>query len=146
MLKLLIWLFAALACSSHMLSTKLAVRLAGKGADNAWDNALGYLVVSTVLYWPAKWAWGTGSWLLLGALPLVAAFVHLIALEAIYQVKTKRALLIGSVQLVFATAFITGCGLLVGAAAAYLEYHRIIADPRILLRIVLRLIGIEPPF
>lgn len=146
MLTALIWIFGALACGAHMVATRAAVWLVGKGADNAWDNALGYLAVTTLAFWPARWAWSNGNWVLLAAIPLAAMVVHLVAIELIYEVGRKRAAVIGLVQLAVSSLLVGACALGIGVVAAYIMYGRIVSDPLLLLRIVLRLIGIEPPF
>ncbi len=129
----------------HVLTLRLSVRLVARTADNAWDNALGYLVVTGLLWYPLSWAYQGGWWWLL-ALPPLFACVLVAALSAIYQVSARRAAALGLVHAALASVVTTAVAVSAGAVAAYVIYGKIIADPRILLRLVLRLIGIEPPF
>lgn len=146
MLTTLAWILAVVASLIHLGSTRVAVRLLGRGADNAWDNALGYLAVSVLSFWPTKWAIGSRSLLLVAALPLVLSLLHLFALQVIYEVKKGRALAIGCAQAALSGALTTLAAFGIGVAAAYIVYGRIVSDPLVLLRLVLRLIGIDPWF
>lgn len=141
----LIWIVTTAACALHLMCTRSAVRLACPKADNAFDNALGYLAVSTFVYWPIKWVWSAQLWwlLIIGGPPLVIS-VHLLALETIYQVSRKRAALLGLVQSVLLAISLVVVGVVLAAVVAYILYGKIISDPIWLLKLLLRLIGIIP--
>lgn len=146
MINLILWLALATAGLIHVLVTRATVWMIGKGADNAWDNALGYLVVTCALSWPIRWVWETPSWLLIALLPALSAVALVSAVRLIYQVGAGRASAIAAIQLTVTSGALALLTLVVGIVAAYIMYGRIISDPVRLLRIVLRLIGIEPPF
>ena len=146
MLSTALWVALAVAAMVHMLATKASVRLVGKGAENAWDNAFGYLVMTGLLWYPVKWTWGLDSWWPLLFIPPLCTAVLLWALKAIYQVSTKRAVIIGAVHLAITSVVGTLLTLVTGFVAAWIIYGRIVSDPLILVRIVLRLIGIDPWF
>lgn len=146
MVTLLTWAAYAVAGLLHMLATRAAVRLVGRGADNAWDNAFGYVTVAYFLTWPARWLIATKSLWAIALIPGLYGVISLFVLAVIYEVSTRRAVIIGLVHGIFCSLFYSVFGLLVGFVAAWIMYGRIVADPLILLRIVLRLIGIDPPF
>lgn len=146
MVTLLTWVAYAVAGLLHMLATRAAVRLVGKGADNAWDNAFGYVTVAYLMTWPARWLIATKSWWLIATIPGLYGAASWLTLVAIYEVGTRRALIIGLVHGLVCTVLYSVFALAVGFVAAWIMYGRIVADPLILLRIVLRLIGIDPPF
>lgn len=146
MLTVLLWLAYLVAGVIHMSATKLSVRALGRGADNAWDNAFGYLTVAYLLSWPARWMWATQSWVLIALIPPLVAFASLFTLKVIYEVSAKRAVAIGALHATLTSVMLGATSLVVGFIAAYVMYGRIVADPVMLIRLVLKLIGITPPF
>jgi hypothetical protein len=115
-----------------------------RGADNGWDNALAYVALSGV-----AWALVARYLVPLGVFPAllsaaVLPLVQLGMLRWIYEIRTGRALAVGIVHTVVASTAITGITLMVGVAAAYVMYGRIVQDPMLLVRLVLRLIGLIP--
>jgi hypothetical protein len=125
------------------LTLRASVRLAGRGADNGWDNALAYLLATAALLYAARWAGGElGRWWWAAA-PVVVGLGQLFALRAIYQVRTLRAGLLAVLHGVFAGTLLTALALVAGAIAAYILYGKIISDPWFLIRLLLRLIGLD---
>ena len=141
-----LWIAALVVFVVTTLSLKLAVRLCAKGADNGWDNALGYVLLTTLLTVALRFVAGTGSWLLIGLSPLLAFVVQTVALKVIYEITALRAWVLGMVHLVFTTFVVGGITMAVGAIVAYVWYGRIIADPLLIIRALLKWLGIELPF
>ena len=115
-----------------------------RGADNGWDNALAYVVAATV-------GWGAVVHYVapLGLVPTLATAAGLPVLQLgllrwIYELRTGRALAVAITHTVIASTVVTGLTLAVGVVAAYVTYGRIIQDPMILVRLVLRLLGLIP--
>lgn len=146
MMTIALWTTLVLAALLHVVLCRVTVRTVGKGADNGLDNAVSYLGATVILWWPIKWVWATHSWLLVALLPVAIGVALVLSLQLIYEVGRKRALIIAGVHTAVTSAVLGALSLVAGAIAAYVMYGRIISDPRILLRIVLRLIGIDPPF
>lgn len=141
-----LWIAAAVVTLVSALSLKLAVRVCAKGADNGWDNAVGYVLLTTLLTVALRFIAGTGSWLLIGLSPLLVFAVQTFALKVIYEITVLRAWVLGMFHLVVTTFVVGGITMAVGAVVAYVWYGRIIADPLIILRAVLKWLGIELPF
>jgi ABC-type spermidine/putrescine transport system permease subunit II len=80
------------------------------------------------------------------AAPLVLWLGQVITLRIFYELSLGRAMLLGIVHSMLTGLISTVLALIAGAIAAYVIYGKIISDPLILLRLILRLIGIEPPF
>ncbi len=138
------WITAIVTALLWVLLLKGTVRVFGRGADNGWDNALAYAVVTILLFFPAKWMIGSRSLILISLAPAVVWAGQLIGLKVIYEIKALHALLIGATHTVVTSAVVTGLALVAGVVAAYVMYGKIIADPMILIRLILRLIGLYP--
>lgn len=136
------WVSLAIVALLWILLLRVTVRFFGKGADNGWDNALGYAVATVLLVLGAQWAFGTGSWLLIAVLPLLAWAGQTFSLKAIYEVSIARAWILGVIHTVVTSVVVTSLALTAGAVAAYILYGKIIADPKYLLWLILRLIGL----
>lgn len=128
------------------LSLRLSVRLVAKGADNGWDNAIGYGVATLMLWLPLDWMFRGHHWALLSVFPLGLWVGQTIALKWIYELKALRAWLLGMVHALLAGTLIGSLAVGAGAVAAYILYGRIVSDPWWLISLLLRLIGIELPF
>ncbi|MCA9555883.1 MAG: hypothetical protein KC933_37995 [Myxococcales bacterium] len=140
-------LFAAAAVVALIwtLTLRLSVRVVANKADNGWDNAIGYGVVTLLLGVPLRWFFGTHSVLLIALSPLLIWGAQVLALKWIYELRPLHAWLLGMVHGLISTFFIGTVTVAAGAVAAYVIYGRIVADPMILVRLILRLIGIELP-
>lgn len=146
MLTVLLWLAYLLAGVIHMSATKVSVRALGKGADNAWDNAFGYLVAAYLLTWPARWLWESQSWWLAALILPLFALASVFVLKVIYELSTRRAVAIGALHTALTSMMLSAASLVVGFIAAYIMYGKIVSDPLMLIRLVFKLIGITPPF
>lgn len=140
------WFAAAVVGLISTLLLRLTVRLIAKGTDNGWDNALTYGAVLVGLSIFTGWGASTGGVFFLLITPLFWWFVQTIALRFIYEVRTLQAWLIGVVHTLLTSMAVTALGLMIAVIAAYVLYGRIISDPMFLIRLILRLIGIELPF
>ncbi len=134
----------ALVALVSMLVMRGTVGFLARGADNGWDNAFTYVLVSG-----AAWAALVHFVMPLGLFAFVAAclFIPVLqvgALRWIYEIRAGRALVVAIVSTTATTTIITGLTLLAGVIAAYIMYGRVIDDPMILVRIILRLIGLLP--
>jgi hypothetical protein len=139
------WITLTLVSLVSVLLMRGTVRAFGQGADNGWDNAIGYVVVTGLLYFGIAWLAQT-SFLLAALAPLFAWIGQTLTIRFIYEVRTARAWLLGIFH-AFATTVVVGAmGLAVAFVAAYVLYGKIISDPMYLLRLLLRLIGIDLPF
>jgi hypothetical protein len=140
------WITALLVALISTVMLKLSVRVMAKGADNGWDNAISYGVVTLLLAIPVSWMLRSGSWFLFGLTPLFVWAVQTWALRVIYEIKLLRAWLLGLVHATVVSTIVTGLALVVAVIACYILYGKIISDPMFLIRLILRLIGIELPF
>lgn len=136
---------AAVVALVWTLTLRLSVRLLARKADNGWDNAVGYGVVTLLLGLPLRWLFGTHSLVLIALSPLLIWGAQVVALKWIYEVSALHAWLLGLVHGLISTFVIGTLTVAAGAVAAYVLYGRIVADPMILVRLILRLIGIELP-
>ena len=139
-----IWIVAGAATLIWLLTLRLSVRLVDKALDNGWDNALGYGIVSALTLSISLSLVGTG-W---GAaiVPLVLLTAQVGALTFIYEIRLLKACLLSFVHAaLFAgtSAFVAVVG---GAVAIYLLYGKIVSDPLIIIRAILRWLGIDWPF
>jgi hypothetical protein len=139
------WVTFGLAAIISTLLLKLTVRVLAKNADNGWDNALAYGVATLLIAIPVSWMLKSGSWLLYGLAPLFVWAGQTIALRVIYQVRTLRAWAIGVVHATVTGTACTALALGVAFVAAYILYGKIISDPMFLIRLLLRLIGLDVP-
>lgn len=137
---------AALVGLVYASTLRLTVRLVGKGADNGWDNAIGYLVVTALMWVPLQHMLGTRHWLFIASAPLVLWTAQLVSLKWIYEVRALHAGLIGFVHGLISTFAIGTLTFVSGVVAVYILYGKIVSDPMIVIRFVLGLIGIELPF
>ena len=140
------WIVAGVVALISLLTLKGSVRLVAKTADNGWDNALSYVVFTALLTIPLRWIAGTGSWILIGLAPVLAFTAQTIALKTIYELPPMRAWLLGMAHTLFTSVIVGSITFAAGAIAAYIWYGRIIADPLIIVRLVLKWLGIELPF
>lgn len=143
------WIFWSAAVLVTLISAAVlrgTVKFLARSADNGWDNAIGYVLTSALIaYFPLKWMLFSGSWALIAAAPVVLWIAQTVTLRVFYQVNTVRAWTIGVVHTVVATSVLTTLTMIAGVIAAYIMYGRIISDPMILIRLILRLIGIPFP-
>ena len=138
------WIAALVTALIWIVGLRLTVRVFGRGADNGWDNALGYLVASVALAFLARWLLLSGSVFVIALIPAVVWVGQTIALKVIYELRPVLAWWIGTVHAFFAGTIITSLAVVAGFVAAYILYGKIISDPMILVRLILRLIGVWP--
>ena len=142
-LTLAAWItFGVIALISTVLMRTI-VRFFAKKADNGWDNAIAYTLVTVLLAVPIRWMFQSESYLLMALIPPVCWAVQTIALRMIYEVRTIHAWILGMVHAMVSTTVVGGMSLTAGVVAAYILYGKIISDPMFLIRLILRLIGIE---
>lgn len=137
------WIAIAVVALLHVGLLRLTVRLLAKPADNGWDNAIGYAAVTTALVVALRWVFGTHSLVLYLVAPPLFWIAQTVALKILYQVRPPLAWFIGVVHAAITTMAVTAVGFTAAAIAAYILYGRIIGDPMFLVRLLLRLIGIE---
>lgn len=138
------WVAFAIVAIVSTLLLRLTVRLLAKEADNGWDNALTYGITTAILAFPVGWMLKAGVfWAALA--PALVWTVQTTALTFIYEVRALRAWGIGVVHTVLVTMATTTLALAAALVAAYVLYGKIISDPMFLIRLILRLIGIELP-
>ena len=140
------WITFAVVALVWTLMLKGTVRLLGGGRlDNGWDNALAYGLVTALLAIPVRWMFKSDSWLLTMMIPAFVWIAQTIAIKVIYEVKPLLAWGIGIVHATLASFVVGTMTLTAGFIAAYIMYGKIISDPMFLVRLILRLIGIELP-
>ena len=137
---------AALVGLVYASTLRLTIRMVGRGADNGWDNAVGYLVVTTLSFVPLQHMLGTRNWLFVATAPLLLWAAQTISLKWIYEVRITHAWLIGLVHGLISTFVIGALTFVSGVVAVYVLYGKIVSDPMILIRFILGLLGIELPF
>jgi hypothetical protein len=137
------WISFALVAIISTLLLRLTVRVLAKTADNGWDNALAYGAVNLVLAVALNWIFHSGSYFLIAIAPLLIWAAQTIALVVIYEMRALRAWAVGIVHALITTTVVTGLALTAAMVAAYILYGKIISDPMFLIRLILRLIGIE---
>ena len=141
-----LWIALATLAVIQLLTLKLTIRWVGGGTENAWDNAIAYLVSSGLLiYFPLRWMIAADSLLLTLLAPPALWLAQTVALAAIYEVSRARAALLGIVHALFASAVTFVVGFTTAVVTAYIMYGKIIQDPVAALKFLLRLIGIELP-
>lgn len=141
------WVVFALVSGLSAVLLRICVRLFARGADNGWDNALGYVIaVAALFYFPVRWLVGAHSLPLLLLVPPLVLLVQLFSLRAIYQITWKRAFALGAIHTTVASLFFGTITFAIAVVAAYIMYGRIISDPMILVRIILKLLDIPFPF
>jgi hypothetical protein len=146
-MNLAFWIALTIVTVLSTLCMRASVRLVARGADNGWDNALGYVVATgLVLFFPVRWMLGSHSWALMLLAPVVCWIVQVIALRAIYQLNALHALILGVTHTLIATFVTTSVAIGTGIVLAYILYGQIISDPVRIIKIILRLIGIDLPF
>ena len=142
-----VWFLFPLVLGLSAVLLRICVRLFARGADNGWDNALGYVVtLAALFYFPVRWILGAHSIPLLLLIPPIVLFVQFFSLKTIYQVTWKRAAVLGALHTVAASVFFGTITFAVAFVAAYIMYGRIISDPMILVRIIMKLLDIPFPF
>jgi hypothetical protein len=139
------WITFALVTIIAVLMMKATIPLVARQADNGWDNAVAYVIVSGLIAAGLGWL-ATQSWMFAAIAPLLSWAAQTLVLRHIYEVRTARAWLVGIVHAFFTTTVVTTVGLTVAFVAAYILYGKIISDPMFLIRLLARLIGIELPF
>ncbi len=141
-----LWISLATLVLIAAVTLKLTVRLLAPKIDNGWDNAIGYVLASALLFlFPVRWMSGAG-WLFLFVAPLFCWTVQTLTLRWIYQVDLGRAWLIGVVHALFHSTLSLLVTFLVGMVVAYFVYGQIIADPVRVILVILKLLGIKLPF
>lgn len=141
------WVVFAFVAGLSAVLLRICVRLFARGADNGWDNAFGYvLALSALFYFPVRWLVGAHSLPLLLLVPPIVLSAQLFSLRTIYQVTWKRAFALGALHTTVASIFFGTLTFAVAVVAAYIMYGRIISDPMILVRIILKLLDIPFPF
>lgn len=140
------WIAVAIVGLISTVLLRITVRVVAKTSDNAWDNALAYGIATVLLGWPIAKLIATGNPILWATVPLVLWLGQTIALRAIYEVKTGRAMVIGLVHSALLGLTVSALALGIAAVAAYILYGKIISDPMFLVRLLFRLIGIPFPF
>ncbi|MBK8010178.1 MAG: hypothetical protein IPK13_02450 [Deltaproteobacteria bacterium] len=140
------WIGATLVAFLYTALLRLAVRVSAKEADNGWDNAIGYSVVTILLAFLAGWILESRNILLILLIVPTHVLIQTLAIRVIYEVRYLRALLIGACHALMASLVIGGLATVAGFIAALILKKRIIADPIYFIRLLLRLLGIELPF
>lgn len=141
-----LWTTALVVATLWTLCLRFSVRFVAKGADNGWDNAIGYGVATVLMWVPLKWMFDGHHWALVTLFPGLLWAGQTLALRWIYEVRLLRAWVLGVVHALVAGAVIGTTASIAGAIAAYILYGRIVSDPLWLIQLLLRLIGIELPF
>ena len=141
-----LWLTLFILTAIEVLTLKVCVRFLARDAENHWDNAFAYaLLTGVTIYWPVRWMVAADAWLLTLLVPVLLFTVQVVGLKTLYQINAARAWLLGAAQTALA-GFVTGSIAFVsGVIAIYVLYGKIVADPLQALRTLLRLIGIEWP-
>jgi hypothetical protein len=139
------WISLAVVTLVSILAMKGTVRLAAGKVDNGWDNAVAYVIASGVVVVGCAWVASMG-WFFAFLVPLLAWTAQTIAIKQIYQVRLARAWLIGTLHTFVTSTIVGAIGLSIAFVAAYILYGKIISDPMFLIRLLLKLIGIELPF
>ncbi len=140
------WITFAVVTLVWAVMLRGTVRILGGGRlDNGWDNAFAYGLVTALLAIPVRWMLHADSWMLTMMIPLFVWVAQTIAIKVIYEVKPLLAWAIGLVHAAVSSFVVGTLTLTAGFVAAYIMYGRIISDPMFLVRLILRLIGIELP-
>ena len=139
-----VWIASAVAALIWLLTLRISVRLMGKELDNGWDNALGYGIVTALVLSAALSMLGTG-WLVVFA-PILLWATQTGALAFIYEIRLLKAVLLGILHTALFSAAAGATAIVAGAIAIYLLYGKIVSDPLVILRILLRWLGIDWPF
>jgi hypothetical protein len=138
------WITFGLVALLWVVMLRGTVRLCGGGRlDNGWDNAFAYAVVTGLLAIPVRWMFTSHSFILMAMIPVFVWASQTIAIKMIYEVKVLLAFAIGIVHAIAASFVVGTMTLTAGLIAAYIMYGKIISDPMFLVRLILRLIGIE---
>ncbi len=141
------WIAVAVMALVSVLTLRGTVAVIAKRADNGWDNAITYvLVTGLVLFFPCRWMVGSGAWIWMVLAPVVCWVVQVIAVRWIYELNPLHSWMVAVTHTVFSTVANVSVAIGAGVVAAYILYGQIISDPVRIIRIILRLIGIEPPF
>lgn len=139
------WITLALVTIVAILMMKATIPLIAKGSDNGWDNAVAYVIASGLIAAALGW-FAMQSWLFAAVAPLVGWAAQTLVLRHVYEIRMARAWAVGVVHTFFTSLVVGAVGLSVAAVAAYILYGKIISDPMFLVRLLLKLIGIELPF
>ena len=139
------WITLALITIISILMMKATIPLVARKADNGWDNAVAYTLGSGLIAFILGW-FGLKSWMFAMVAPMLAWTLQTLLLKHVYELRTARAWLVGMVHATFTSAVTTALGLTVAFVVAYILYGKIISDPMFLIRLLLKLIGIELPF
>ncbi|MEM7676171.1 MAG: hypothetical protein AAF449_09230 [Myxococcota bacterium] len=139
-----VWISTAFAAFIWLLTLRLSVRLVDRGIDNGWDNAIGYAIVSALAL-SAVWSTLAGPWLVILG-PFVLWAVQTGAIMFIYEVRPLTALGLGLLHLALFSTAATVSTVVAGAIAIYLLYGKIVSDPLVILRSILRWLGFDWPF
>ena len=139
------WITLALITLVSILMMKATILLVARKSDNGWDNAVAYTLGTGLIAFVLGW-FGLKSWMFAAVAPMLAWTLQTLLLKHIYELRTARAWLVGMVHAFFTSATVSAVGLTVAFVAAYILYGKIISDPMFLIRLLLKLIGIELPF
>ena len=141
---MMFWLALAFVLLLSAAFLRGSVGVFAKGVENPWDNAIGYgLLTAALIAFPGRWMWQADSFLLTLAIGPMCWAVQTVTLGFFYQISYRRAFVIGAVHAAITSFVLTTLTLIAGAIAAFIMYQRIITDPWILIRLILRLIGLE---
>ncbi|MEL7368842.1 MAG: hypothetical protein AAFN74_08030 [Myxococcota bacterium] len=139
-----VWIATALIALIWLLTLRVSVRLIDRNIDNGWDNAIGYAMVSALTL-SAAWSLLGSGWFIIVA-PFLLWAVQTGAVMFIYEVRPLTALGLGLLHTaLFGTAAMAST-VVAGAIAIYLLYGKIVSDPLVILRIILRWLGFDWPF
>lgn len=142
-----LWIALAALAVVHVLTLRLSVRLLARGAENAWDNAIAYALLTGLLLWfPARWMIESGSFLLALAAPLVVVAGQLTGLRTLYELPRGRAALLGLSHGALAWTISTLMAVGAGVVLTWWLYDKIVSDPLEALRMLLRWLGVPVPF
>ena len=140
----LLWIVAGAAALIWLTTLRISVRLMSRDLDNGWDNAIGYGIVTALVMSAALSLLGFGWLALFG--PLILVIAQTGALAFIYEVRPVKAFLLGVLHTALFSAATAATTIIGGGIAIYLLYGKIVSDPLVILRILLRWLGIEWPF
>lgn len=132
------WSILLLLTLSWVTSLRLTVRWF-RPADNGWDNTVAQTMVMGALVYPVGYLVDQGAYGLAAA-PFLVALTHWASLRVIYELRGRTALGLGLVQ---ASLFAVMASLSAGSVAtmaAYIWYGRLVTDPALILRMVVRLV------
>jgi hypothetical protein len=126
-----------------MLVLRFTVRVLQPTGENGGDDALAHTLFMGAMYWPVRWLLQQDPWLATLGIPVLIALAHTNSVRVIYRTDWRRSLAISSLHAALTTLMVGGLAVTTAIVAAYIMYGRIVRDPMLLIRALLRLIGIE---